>query len=324
MIPARPLLPWCGRALALLAAPAAAEPPSLSLPVDCVLGETCFIQKYVDRDPGPGFVDVGCGALGEDGHNGTDFALPAMRDLEGDVPVLAAAPGTVLGRRDGMPDVAVSDPTAPDVTGRECGNGVSLDHGDGWTTQYCHMAQGSIAVEVGEEVERGRRLGRMGLSGSSEYPHVHLTVRRDDEIVDPFDTVGGRCGEDTRAPLWDVPLDYVPTGLISAGVLDRVPEFDEVEAGLDPHPGDAGVPLVLWGHAFGAQPGDAMRFVLDGPDGTEIDARAELDRRRIVYFRANGRRAPEGGWTPGAYEGRVELLRDGKVVDTAPVMARID
>ena len=31
--------------------------PELVLPVDCVLGATCEIQNYVDRDPGPGARD---------------------------------------------------------------------------------------------------------------------------------------------------------------------------------------------------------------------------------------------------------------------------
>ena len=42
----------CGLALMLL--PATAEAFSLSLPVDCTLGDTCYIQHYVDRDRGPG------------------------------------------------------------------------------------------------------------------------------------------------------------------------------------------------------------------------------------------------------------------------------
>ena len=325
MIPARPLLWWGGRVLALLAAPAAAEPPTLTLPVDCRLGETCYIQKHVDRDPGPGFVDVGCGALGEDGHNGTDFALPSLRALREGAAVLAAAPGVVLGRRDGMPDISVADPAAPDLRGRACGNGVSIDHGDGWTTQYCHLAMGSVAVEVGQEVERGAPIGRIGMSGESEFPHVHMTVRRDEAVVDPFDAVGGRCGDDeAREPLWAEPLGYVATGLISAGVLDRVPDYEEVQAGLDPHPGAADAPLVLWAYAFGARPGDVLRFVLEGPGGVEIDMREEMDRRRIAYFRASGRRAPEGGWTPGAYEGRIDILRDGELADTMPVEARVE
>ena len=50
-------------AAVLLAAPVAASDISLSLPVDCVPGETCHFQNYVDRDPGPGAADYRCGGL---------------------------------------------------------------------------------------------------------------------------------------------------------------------------------------------------------------------------------------------------------------------
>jgi hypothetical protein len=37
-----------------VAAPAAAEMPTLSLPVNCALGQTCYVEDYVDTDPGSG------------------------------------------------------------------------------------------------------------------------------------------------------------------------------------------------------------------------------------------------------------------------------
>ena len=340
MIPARPPLPGRGRArggpaatvrrgaclAATLAAGSAwAERPVLSLPIDCAPGAGCYVQKYVDRDPGPGFVDVGCGALGEDGHNGTDFALPSLAALRGGVAVRAAAPGEVLGTRDGMLDISVADPAAPGVEGRECGNGVRLDHGDGWTTQYCHLALGSLAVRPGDRVRGGQALGEVGLSGSSEYPHLHFTLRQGERIVDPFDAGEARCAGEEPDPLWSEPLAYVPTGLVAAGVLDRVPDYEEVQSGgLDGHPGARAAPLVLWGYGFGGEPGDVMRFVLDGPGGREIEQEAGIERRQIAYFRAQGRRAPDGGWTPGRYDGRVEILRGAEVLDERPLSLRID
>ena len=318
---------WRGALVALAAAAlapsASAEPPALRMPVDCALGESCYIQNYFDRDPGPGFEDVACGALGYDEHGGTDFALADLRAMRAGVDVLAAAPGVVLGRRDGMPDVSFRDPAAPDLTDRECGNGVSIDHGDGWTTQYCHMARGSVAVRTGERVEAGQRLGRIGLSGQTEFPHLHLSVRRDEESVDPFDTSDGPCGGDEPVSLWADETAYVPTGVIGAGLMDRVPEWREVRNGLDAGSGARDAPIVLWGHAFGGRPGDGMRLVIEGPEGVVLDERRRVERTQAAYYFAEGHRAPEGGWPAGAYLGRVEIERDGEVLDTGEAQVEV-
>ena len=310
---------------ALLVAPIGvrAEPIDLALPLDCTLGETCHIQNYVDHDPGPGFADFTCGDLGYESHGGTDFALPNLSAMEAGVDVLAAAPGVVMGTRDGMPDISFRDEDAPDLAARECGNGVSIDHGGGWATQYCHLARGTLAVRPGQEVERGRRLGRVGLSGQTEFPHLHFTVRRDDAVVDPFDAAGGPCGG-PAVSLWTEDVAYAPTGVIGAGLLDRVPEWAEVTAGsLGAHPGDPHAPLVLWAHAFGGRVGDRVTLRVDGPGGAVIERSRRLDDGLAAHFAAQGAYPPEGGWPPGTYTGRVEIARGEAIHDSAETRLRI-
>jgi len=121
-------------ALVLCAAPAAAQDLTLGFPADCTPGDGCVIQNHFDHDPGPGFSDFRCGGLGYDGHDGTDIRVPTPADMAA-LDVLAAAPGRVRGVRDGMPDIPQGSPGAPDVAGRDCGNGVVIDHGGGWETQ---------------------------------------------------------------------------------------------------------------------------------------------------------------------------------------------
>ena len=303
---------------------AKAEPPVLLLPLDCEPGATCFVQNYVDRDLGPGFTDLACGGLSYDGHGGTDFALPDLAAMRKGVDVLAAAPGVVMGTRDGMPDVSFRDAEAPDLEARECGNGVSIDHGGGWSTQYCHLAQGSLTVRPGERVEGGQRLGRIGLSGQTEFPHLHLTLRHDDAIVDPFDADGGPCG-DEASPLWADDMPYVPSAVVGAGLSDRVPEWGEVTAGdLSAHPGGRDAPLVLWAHAFGGRPGDRMTLRIEGPAGMAVDASRPVEEPQAAYFFADGAYAPEGGWPAGDYVGRIAIRRDGEVLDSAETRLRID
>ena len=52
---------------------------SLSLPIACKIGETCFVQNYVDVDPGPGVRDYMCGSATYQAHAGTDFRLTRRR-----------------------------------------------------------------------------------------------------------------------------------------------------------------------------------------------------------------------------------------------------
>ena len=302
---------------ALCAGPAAAvAQPVLALPIDCTPGRDCHVQNYVDRDPGPGAADFACGSLSYDGHNGTDFALPSLEAMRAGVEVRAAAAGTVRGVRDRWPDIAVGMPDAPPLEGQDCGNGVAVDHGEGWVTQYCHMKQGSIAVRSGERVEPGDRLGEVGLSGKTEFPHLHMSLAHNGLTVDPFDMdMSKACQGGTQ--LWREPVAYEATGIVGAGLLPRVPAYAELRDAVPPTAPWAaaeGPALVAWLRAFGGRRGDVIRFRIEGPEGRVHDAREELDEDQADYFRATGRKAPEGGFPPGRYAVRMEIARDGRVV----------
>ena len=53
-----------------------------------------------------------------------------------------------------------------------------------------------MQVKTDEVVEAGTVLGQIGLSGRTQFPHVHLSVRKDGKVVDPFDPDGSvTCGE---------------------------------------------------------------------------------------------------------------------------------
>ncbi|MCR8722923.1 M23 family metallopeptidase [Frigidibacter sp. ROC022] len=309
-----------------LAVPAQARDPILSLPVDCVLGETCYVQNYMDHDPSPGAADLTCGPQSYDGHKGTDFALVSLAQMRAGVAVRAAAPGTVRAVRDGMADVAADSPGAPDISGRECGNGVVVNHGGGWETQYCHLKQGSIAVRRGQRVGKATVLGEVGLSGDTEFPHLHLGLRHDGAEIDPFLPLGiVQCGVPPPPGLWEDGLAYQPGGLIAAGIASGVPDFAAVlddASSPDSLPGDTPA-LVVWGTAHGTRAGDRIRLTLRSPDGLILDRTEELTRSRARVYRAAGRKAP-GTWPAGLYQAEVLLLRDGETLDRKQVAFRID
>lgn len=297
-------------------APAQAGAFDLALPVDCQLGDTCFIQQFVDHDPGLEATDFTCGPLSYDGHDGTDFALPTLAAMQAGVAVLAAAPGTVLGVRDGMPD----GQPGPEVEGKECGNGVLIGHDGGWQTQYCHMRQGSVSVKKGDRVDTGAPLGLIGQSGMAEFPHLHLTVRQGETEVDPFaPEPTATCG-DSGPDLWSSPPAYTPGGLLDAGFAAEVPSFDAIKAGLPPPdlPPDAPA-LVVWAHVFGARAGDAMIFDITGPDGNILTDRVALDRTQARLFRAVGRKLRAETWPQGTYTGTVRLMRGDDLLGTRTV-----
>ena len=325
-------------ALLSLAAFPAASDVVLQMPLACTLGDTCHIQHLPDHAPGPEIRDFLCGGLSYDGHDGTDFALPSLAAMRAGVDVLAAAAGQVVGIRDGMDDV-LYDPESAAIDGRECGNGVVIRHADGWETQYCHMKQGSVAVRSGDMVGAGDRLGQVGLSGQTQFPHLHLAVRHDGRSVDPFaPEAPDACqpdapwSPDRRAALsaddlWARTPPLSPGGLIQVGFAPALPEYDAIKDGRAAHatlPDDAPA-VVIYGFAYGSQPGDVLRLDITGPDGKPFHTReVELTRAQAQLFRASGRRLTAPAWPRGTYDGRVTLLRDGLPLATMATQLRID
>lgn len=297
---------------------------TLEIPVACTVGEDCFIQNYVDVDPGPGWKDFTCGPLSYDGHKGTDFRVPDRVAMRRGVKVLAAAAGTVRGVRDGMPDISIRDGGKDAVDGRECGNGLAVAHEDGFETQYCHLKNGTLTVKPGDTIRVGQVLGEIGLSGNTEFPHLHLAVRKDGAVIDPFlgtDASAG-CAE-TRAPLWSADaqavLEYRSSALLNAGFTDRVPDAEAVREGEHRYTrlrADAPA-VVFWADVMGVRTGDTLRLSLRAPDGAVL---AEKDvpftKHKALWFQFIGKKRsdPRTAWPEGEYTAYVALLRDADTV----------
>lgn len=313
----------CAALLSLAASPAASD-FVLALPIDCTPGETCHIQQLPDHDPGPGAQDFTCGGLTYDGHKGTDFALPSLAEMQAGVAVLAAAPGVVAGVRDEMPDRYYTGSTSAQVDGRECGNGVVLRHEDGWETQYCHMRLGSVLVRPGDRVETGTPLGQVGLSGQTQFPHVHLSVRHDGAPVDPFAPTATDCGA-PGPDLWSDTPAFTAGGVIAAGFASGIPDYDRIKEGQaaqDDLPADAPA-LVLFGYAYGSHAGDVLRLDIQGPDGPFLAQDITIDQPQAQFFRATGKRLTRTSWPAGTYTGTVTLLRDGDVIGAKTATTRV-
>ncbi|MEM6490986.1 MAG: M23 family metallopeptidase [Pseudomonadota bacterium] len=272
----------------------------LRAPVVCAMGEDCFIQNYVDLDPGPDFTDYRCGGAGYDGHDGVDFAVRGAAEMRAGVTVVASADGVVRGVRDGEPDDGVHQP------GRDCGNGVVLTHDDGWETQYCHLRRGSVAVRPGQRVAAGTPLGLIGRSGRADFPHVHLAVRKDGAAVDPFRGLAG--GPDCAAgdaPLWSAAtvatLDYAPAWVNRIGLAGERPDWAAIDAGAASAPSRSS-PIVAYVEVRNLPTDWRLDLALRGPDDDVLAANATTaPRHRANRQLFAGRKAPAGGWPPGRY-----------------------
>jgi len=69
------------------------------------------------------------------------------------------------------------------------GNVVYLDHGRGLTTGYLHLS--SVSVAVGDTVERGGLVGRIGATGRVTGPHLHWVARYGVVPLDAMTMVSG-------------------------------------------------------------------------------------------------------------------------------------
>ena len=317
-----PLIPATLLLTAVLLPPVAAAQgaPALAQPIDCRIGATCIVQNYVDHDPGAGARDYRCGFLSYDGHKGTDIRVVDTRAYRQGVAVLAAAPGRVRAVRDAMPDANMRALGKAAVAGREAGNSVVIEHGEGWETQYAHMRRGSLAVRVGDSVHRGQKLGLVGLSGHTEFPHLHFEVRRLGKIVDPFVGAGEAAPcEPGRDPLWQqqalLALEYTATGVLDADISGAPParadgNVDrEMTAGFTPE----SKAVVFWVQIYGAQADDLEEMRLLAPDGGVLaERRDRIERNRAQQLTYVGTRHRGAVLPAGTYRGEYTLYRGEK------------
>jgi len=305
---------------------------SLSWPVACTLGSDCFIQNFVDHDSTTAAHDFTCNAPTYDGHDGTDIRLKNLAAMRTGVAVKAVADGVVLGTRNNVDDASIRDASAPDIQGRECGNGVRINHAEGYVTQSCHLMKGSITVRTGQMVKAGDVIGKIGLSGQTEFPHLHLGVWKDGVKIDPFTggPVTAPCDASlaTRAPqgLWATPVAYQPSALLNDGFATAAPDTKTIRdtpvtlATIAP---DAPA-LLYFVDVMNLRAGDVLALSITAPDGSLFAEKSTtLDKSKASYFAFIGKKNSAGKFATGNYMARVTMTRGNEKVVAANRMIAV-
>ena len=104
-------------------------------------------------------------------------------------PVYAPADGQVVEAVDGLPcrPIGEGDQVHPGGNHVLIAIDVAADvDGDSRQVMLAHLVAGSVAVEEGAYVTSGALLGRVGNSGNSEVPHLHLHVQSASGATFPF------------------------------------------------------------------------------------------------------------------------------------------
>ncbi|MGB4303415.1 MAG: M23 family metallopeptidase [Syntrophomonadaceae bacterium] len=73
------------------------------------------------------------------------------------------------------------------------GRTILIEHGHGFTTKYAHNS--ALLVEEGDRVKKGQVIARMGTTGRSTGPHLHFSIMKWDQTLDPLIYLPDPLGE---------------------------------------------------------------------------------------------------------------------------------
>lgn len=88
----------------------------------------------------------------------------------------------------GTPVMAIADGIVTKVyTSSSYGNTITYETYDGYKVFYAHLHK--MLVEEGEEVVQGEVLGEVGSTGMSTGNHLHCTLWKNDELLNPIEFI---------------------------------------------------------------------------------------------------------------------------------------
>lgn len=292
--------------------------PNLDWPVDCQFGKDCWIYNYVDMIPDDNkATDRFCGARSYDGHKGTDIGVLTIQDMQRGIDVVAPADGIVKKTRDGDIDSLKSNAEIEEIKAqrKECGNAILIDHGEGLETIYCHLKQNSIIVKPNRKVKAGDKIAQIGLSGMTEFPHLHFGVMVGSQVIDPFTNQPNtkQCGASTKG-LWAKDIDDTNQRLVlnQGGFSNEIISLNDIYDAQSAKEiiEQSSDKLIFWFSYLGAVKGDSIKIEILDPNLKPFTMREITQAKtRAQQFYYTGKKISSAPLQAGVYIGKVTITR---------------
>lgn len=283
----------------------------LKFPVKCTFNKDCWIVNYVDDDSTSNWHDYKSGRQTYNGHTGVDIAIKNISKMKEGVDVLAAENGFVIATRDGVQDKNALTQDLNSLQNIGCGNRVAIKHSDGYITDYCHMKQGSIKVKKGDSVLAGQKLGQIGLSGLTEFPHMHMNVQQNNKFIDPF-TGLERYTKGSKNSLWETMPAYKPHIVYNVGVSSEIPTLIDIrneKYKSNRVPSDSNA-IIIWLDMFHVEAGDYIDISAKTANNISlINQKIMIDTpnaKKLLYV---GKKKPKDGFKKGNYNVQISFKR---------------
>ncbi len=270
-------------------------PNKFVYPIGGVPRQDWNVVNYVDVDPRGGTaIDYLGGGFIYDGHDAMDITLPNFTRMEAGIPIMAAAAGVVSGVQDGNFDRQTGSNGDP-------ANYVAIDHGNGWTTYYYHIARGTIAVKVGDTVSPSQIIGMVGSSGNSTDAHLHFSVyhnarHRRDELLPSDYWV-------TSIPYEGTVISVTDFGTSNSTVWD---DFEERPDEVDVFSTSTNWDVWFWLRISQFSPSDAVRINWFRPNGV-LDTFYTYTAPSLIRYGGFAWTLPSSRWSPFTDSGRLRL-----------------
>jgi hypothetical protein len=232
---------------------------------------SCFFQNYVDHDASDKVRDYRCGGRSYDGHDGTDIRIRNLEIQRQGVEVARRGAGTRHRGRNDMEDVSVKTAGKAAIAGKECGNGVLIEHRGRLAHPILPHGQGQRpgqawrSTTTGQPIGHGRAIRRYRILSSSFYGAAWRKDRGSFAYGAPENACGG--GRSLWAASLGEQMQYRPREIIDYGFAGIAPTMELIESGeIGKHPvTSASDALVAYVRAIGLQAGDQQFLAVQGP-----------------------------------------------------------